>query len=137
MDGVEEFKCMLLHLRKDVKVLGRIEEHALHDFCQNLFGCASHACIVEQVAHLFVGLAEEGVWQPTHDRSLIETLFRLQEFDAWQDASVLVLPTTTRREQLFKDEGAVANLELVPSESAEVCQCSDDGRCQDGTGAQS
>ena len=92
----------------------------MHDFFEDALGRACDACVVEQVTHLVVRMTEESVGQPSDDGPLAESTFSLQEFNARQDASVLVLPATTCGEQLFEDEGTIANLELVPSESAKI-----------------
>ena len=61
----------------------------------------------------------------------------MQQLYARQKSTVLVLPAAAGSEQLFKNECAVANLGLVPAESAEVAERSEHSRRKQRAGAES
>ena len=61
----------------------------------------------------------------------------MQQLYARQKSAVLVLPAATGGEQLFENECAVANLGLVPAESAEVAERSEHRRREQRAGAES
>ena len=128
---------MSFHLGQQTEVLGRVEEHASHNFGQDAFGGAGDACVIQQMASLVFSRGKEIVGEPTNQRALIHAVSGLQELHATKHTAVLVLPTSTGGEQLFEDKGAVANLVLVPFEAAEIGHGTEDGGSQDGAGTQS
>ena len=120
LDRLEEIQRMSLHLAQQLQVRAAVEEHAAHDLCQDTFGGAGNAGVVEQMAGPIGRVGEEILWQPTYDRTLIESFTGLQQLQAMQYASILVLPTATGGEQLLQDQRAIANLVLIPRQTAEV-----------------
>ena len=67
----------------------------------------------------------------------MESRLRLQQFHAVQQSAKLVLPSSASGEQLFECQRAVANLRLVPSQSAKLVERSQNGGGQHAAGAQS
>ena len=89
------------------------------------------------MAFAVVGLLEEIAGQIAHIRTLTESALCMQQFYARQKSTVLVLPAAAGGEQLFENECAVANLGLVPAESAEVAERSEHRRREQRAGAES
>ena len=112
-----------------------VEEHATHDLGQYLLGCTSDAGIIQKVTLGIFRLRVDGIGQPAYQGVLVEATRCLQQLDATQDTTKLVLPATTGGEQLFEDERTTAYLVLIPCQRAEVVDSSQDGRCQDAAGA--
>ena len=74
------------------------------------------------MAGTVLGLTVETRGEPTDIGVLVETGLRLQELDAWEQATELVLPAATRGEQLFQGQRAIANLLAIPPQRTEVVQ---------------
>ena len=110
----------LFHFVEQAQSRAAVEEHAPHDFCQNILGRACDARVVEQMAGALFGCHEERVGQPARHRSLVEARFRLQELHTMQHTAELVLPAAARREQLLENERAVAHGEFIPTQTAEI-----------------
>ena len=111
---------MSLHGTQLADFVTMIQEHAAHDFSQNLLRRSCHTRIVKQMALGILRLGVQAVGQPAHQRVLVETTLRFQQFHTSQDTAKLVLPTASGGQQLFEYEGALADFVLVPAQSAEV-----------------
>ena len=116
----EHVHGVLFHFVEQAQTRAAVEEHAPHDFCQNILGRARDARVVEQMAGALFGRHEERVGQPACHRRLVEAGFRLQELHAVQHTAELVLPAAARREQLLENERAVAHGEFIPTQTAEI-----------------
>ena len=87
---------MFFHFVEQAQARAAVEEHAAHDFGQDILGRARDAGVVEQMAGALFGRHEERVGQPPCHRRLVETGLRLQEFHAVQHPAELVLPAAAR-----------------------------------------
>ena len=95
LDCIEEIERVGLHLGEDGKMVGRVEEHASHYLCKDMLGGTGDACIIKEVTIAIVLKREDAVREVANHRYLIESGLGLEEFDAAQDAAILILPTTT------------------------------------------
>ena len=136
LQHLEHIHGVLLHLVEQAQARAAVEEHAPHDFCQNILGRARDARVVEQMAGALFGRHEERVGQPARHRRLVEAGFSLQELHAVQHAAELVLPAAARGEQLLENERAVAHGEFVPAQTAEVRERAEHRGGEDAAGAQ-
>ena len=127
---------MGVHLGKETEVAPAVEEHPPYNLGKDALGCTGNAGVVQQVAGLVFRLGEKVFGKPFYGRCLSQPLCGLQKLDPVQDSSVLVLPASSCSQELFKDEGAVPDLALVPGQAAEVRQRSKDSGCEDGARAQ-
>ena len=84
-----------------------------------------------------VRLSEHIVGQPSDYRLLGESRFGLQFFHTCKHSSKLVLPPTSRGEELLKHKGSAAYFIFIPCKVTEVADGSEHGGCEDGAGAQS
>ena len=128
---------MFLHAVEDVEMGSGVEEHSADDFGKNLLSRTCDAGVVEQVTGTVLRVGPEGVGQPACGGCLNESASRLQEFHSVQHSAVLVLPSASGGEQLFEQQGTVADGHLVPSQSAEVAEGSEHRGSEDAACAQS
>ena len=113
---------MAFHVAEQSQMARIVEEHAPHDFCQNMFGRTGHASVIEQMAGFEFWIGEHRVGHPSRRGVLVEARHGLEQFDTVQHAAILVLPTASSGEHLLEHEGTIADFILVPSESAEIAQ---------------
>lgn len=127
LDGIKHVKGVCLHFTQLCQFVMLVEEHAADNLGEDGLSRACDAGVIEQVACLVFGKSEEGVRHIADLRSLAEAALGLQKLDARQESAELVLPSASRGEELFEDECAMTYFCLVPSQSAEVAQCTEYG----------
>ena len=127
---------MRFHFREQTKMGTAVQEHPAYDYSKDILRRTGNPRVVKQVASAIFGFGKKIFRQPAHRRVLVEAFARLQQFQSMQHASVLVLPATSGREQLFEYQSPVANLVLIPRQAAKIRQCAQYRSREDRTGSQ-
>ena len=127
---------MLLHQAELRQFVVLIEEHPTHNLGENLLGGARDARVIQQMAGAMVGMGENAVGKPSDNGLLMESALGFEQFHACEQAAELVLPTAARREELFENQRATANLVFVPRKTAEIAQRAQNRACENGTRAE-
>ena len=118
-------------------MLLRVQEHTLHYLCQYPFRRTRYTRVIQQMTFRVFPVAEYIVRHPFHPRFLSPSRCGLQQFHPVQYPAILVLPSTSSRQQLLQNQSPVAYTLLVPVQSAEVIQSPQHRSRQDRASAQS
>ena len=85
------------------------------------------------MAFLIVRSGKQIIRQPTDIRQLFHTTIGLQQFHTTKNATILVLPSATSRQQLLQHQCTVGYFMLVPLQSTKIGYNAQHCSCQDGT----
>ncbi len=113
-----------------------IEKHSSYNLGQNILGRAGDAGVEQQVTRSILRVGKQVGWQTAYERLLSQLLGRLEQLHTPYHTAILVLPSAAGGQQLLKYESALAYLDLIPGQSAEIAYGTEHRRSEYAAGAE-